>query len=223
MIAAARETRIGPYQLERKIGAGGMGVVYAAWDERLERRVALKKILSDVADEPLRRERFRREARAVAKLSHPSIVQIYDLLETPEGDWIVLEYVEGTTLTTRLMQGALDPGEVVRLARDVAGALEEAHAQGLLHRDLKAENVILTPSGRAKVLDFGLAKLYESDAPTGEATSPGAWSGPGAPCLRNRPRGSRSTRARTSSRSESCSTKRPRPSPRSSRTRPSKP
>ncbi|HWM92444.1 MAG TPA: protein kinase [Thermoanaerobaculia bacterium] len=166
-----RPERIGPYHLERKLGSGGMGVVYAAWDERLERRVALKKILSDVADEPLRRERFRREARAVAKLSHPAIVQIHDLLETPEGDWIVLEYVEGATLTGRLLQGALDPGEVIRLARDVAGALEEAHVQGLLHRDLKAENVILAPSGRAKVLDFGLAKLYESGSPTAEATS----------------------------------------------------
>ena len=168
-----RPERVGPYHLERKLGAGGMGVVYAAWDDRLERRVALKKILSDVADDPLRRERFRREARAVAKLSHPAIVQIHDLLEAPEGDWIVLEYVEGTTLTGRLLQGPLDPAEVVRLARDVTGALEEAHAQGLLHRDLKSENVILTPSGRAKVLDFGLAKLYESDSPTREGTSPG--------------------------------------------------
>lgn len=159
--------RIGPYRLERKLGAGGMGVVYAAWDERLERRVALKQIRPEGADDPRLRERFRREARAVAKLDHPAIVRIHDLLETPEGDWLVLQYVEGVSLAERLRQGPLPPEEVVSLARDVLSALEAAHAQDLLHRDLKAENVLLTPSGRAMVLDFGLAKLY---AP-GNATS----------------------------------------------------
>lgn len=151
--------RIGPYRLERKLGAGGMGVVWAAWDERLERRVALKQIRPEAADDPVRRERFRREARAVAQLDHPSIVRIHDLLETPDGDWLVLQYVEGPTLAERLRQGPLAPEQVVSLARDVLGALEAAHAQGLLHRDLKAENVILAPSGHAMVLDFGLAKL----------------------------------------------------------------
>lgn len=86
--------RIGPYRLERKLGAGGMGVVWAAWDERLERRVALKQIRPEVADDSARRERFRREARAVAMLDHPCIVRIHDLLETPDGDWLVLQYVE---------------------------------------------------------------------------------------------------------------------------------
>ncbi|HEX4496096.1 MAG TPA: protein kinase [Thermoanaerobaculia bacterium] len=157
--------RVGPYRLERKIGAGGMGVVYAAWDERLERRVALKQIRPEGADDPRRRERFRREARAVAKLDHPAVVRIHDLLETPEGDWLVLQFVEGITLAERLRQGPLPPSQVVALARDVLSALEAAHAQGLLHRDLKAENVILTPSGRAMVLDFGLAKLFAPDTP----------------------------------------------------------
>lgn len=152
--------RIGPYRLERKLGAGGMGVVWAAWDERLERRVALKQIRPEAADDPVRRERFRREARAVAQLDHPCIVRIHDLLETPDGDWLVLQYVEGPTLAERLRQGPLAPEQVLSLARDVLGALEAAHAQGLLHRDLKAENVILAPSGRALVLDFGLAKLH---------------------------------------------------------------
>ncbi|HSF43745.1 MAG TPA: protein kinase [Thermoanaerobaculia bacterium] len=157
--------RIGPYRLERQIGSGGMGVVYAAWDERLERRVALKKIRPDAAGAPLQRDRFRREARAVARLNHPAIVQIHDLLETPDGDWIVLEHVEGTSLARRLRQGPLRPDEVVSLARDILGALEEAHTHGFLHRDLKSENVMLTPSGRAKVLDFGLAKLFEKASP----------------------------------------------------------
>jgi serine/threonine protein kinase len=148
--------RIGPYRLERKLGEGGMGMVYAAWDERLERRVALKQIRPEIAGESVR-ERFRREARAVAQLDHPAIVRIYDLLETPDGDWIVLQYVEGPTLAQRLRQGPLPPAEVAAVARDVLGALDAAHARGLLHRDLKSENVVLAPSGHALVLDFGLA------------------------------------------------------------------
>jgi serine/threonine-protein kinase len=151
--------RIGPYHLERKLGEGGMGVVYAAWDERLERRVALKQIRPEIAGASLR-ERFRHEARAVAQLDHPSIVRIYDLLETPDGDWIVLQYVEGPTLAQRLRQGPLPPAQVAAVARDVLGALDAAHSRGLLHRDLKTENVVLALSGRALVLDFGLAKLY---------------------------------------------------------------
>ncbi len=158
--------RVGPYRLERKLGAGGMGVVYAAWDERLERRVALKQIRPEAAGDPRRRERFRREARAVAKLDHPAIVRIHDLLETPEGDWLVLQYAEGPTLAERLRQGPLPPEQVAALALDVLGALQAAHAQNLLHRDLKAENVVLAPSGRAMVLDFGLAKLYEPESPS---------------------------------------------------------
>ncbi len=163
--------RIGPYRLERKLGIGGMGVVYAAWDERLDRRVALKQIRPEMAGDPLRRERFRREARAVAQLDHPAIVRIHDLLETPDGDWLVLQYVEGPTLAQRLRQGPLPPEQVLTLARDVLGALEAAHSAGLLHRDLKAENVVLTPAGRAMVLDFGLAKLYGSDPAAGETAA----------------------------------------------------
>jgi tetratricopeptide (TPR) repeat protein len=157
--------RIGPYRLERTLGRGGMGIVYAAWDERLRRRVALKRLLPEVVGDSHRRERVRREARSIARLDHAAIVQIYDLLETGEGDWIVMQYIEGPTLAERLRRGPLSPAEVVALARDVAGALAAAHEQGLLHRDLKAENVLLTPGGGAKVLDFGLAKLYLPEAP----------------------------------------------------------
>ncbi|HYN20632.1 MAG TPA: protein kinase [Thermoanaerobaculia bacterium] len=157
--------RIGPYRLERTLGRGGMGVVYAAWDERLRRRVALKRLLPEVVGDSRRRERVRREARSIARLDHAAIVQIYDLLETAEGDWIVMQYIEGSSLAERLRLGPLPPPAVVTLARDVAGALAAAHEQGLLHRDLKTENVILTSGGGAKVLDFGLAKLYLPDAP----------------------------------------------------------
>lgn len=166
--------RVGPYRVERTLGAGGMGVVYAAWDERLERRVALKQIRPEAAGDPQRRERFRREARAVARLDHPNVVRIHDLLETPEGDWLVLQYVEGPTLAERLRQGPLAPEQVVALARDVLSALQAAHAQSLLHRDLKAENVVLTPSGRAMVLDFGLAKLFATASPSSDAATSSA-------------------------------------------------
>jgi predicted ATPase/class 3 adenylate cyclase len=135
-----------------------MGAVWRAWDERLDRWVALKQIRAGAA---LRhsRERLRREARAVARLSHPAIVHVYDLLEGADGDWIVMELVEGRTLRDLLdEEGALPPARAVRLCREIAEGLAEAHAQGILHRDLKASNVIVGPADRARILDFGLAK-----------------------------------------------------------------
>ena len=156
-------TRVGPYLITDRLGAGGMGVVYEAWDERLERRVAIKRVQPDPSGappDPRRRERLRREARAAAQLSHPSIVQIHDFLTTDEGDWIVLELVEGPTLAEVLRQGPLDFGHLLSLGREIAEGLAEAHGRGLLHRDLKAENVVVTRSGHAKILDFGLAKRF---------------------------------------------------------------
>ncbi len=160
--------RLGPYRLDQLLGRGGMGEVWRAWDERLDRWVALKQIR---ADAPLRhgRERLRREARAVARLSHPAIVHVYDILESADGDWIVMELVVGRTLRVLLdEEGALPPARAVRLCREIAEGLAEAHANGILHRDLKASNVIVGPSGRAKILDFGLAKEIPRE---GEADS----------------------------------------------------
>jgi serine/threonine protein kinase len=135
-----------------------MGAVWRAWDERLERWVALKQIRADVTVRH-GRERLRREARAVARLNHPAIVHVYDILEGADGDWIVMELVEGRTLRFLLdEEGALPPARAVQLCREIAEGLAEAHAQGILHRDLKANNVIVGSSGRAKILDFGLAK-----------------------------------------------------------------
>ncbi|HEX3529334.1 MAG TPA: protein kinase [Thermoanaerobaculia bacterium] len=156
--------RIGPYRLARRLGRGGMGEVFLAWDERLGRRVALKRIRADssvVQD----RERLRREARAAAQLSHPSVVQIYDLVADSSGDVIVLEYVEGRTLREVLGDGLPSLSVVLRLAREIAEGLAAAHAAGLVHRDLKSENVMVTPEGRAKILDFGLAKPFVLDPP----------------------------------------------------------
>ena len=166
--------KVGPYRLEHRLGSGGMGAVWRARDERLRRAVALKRILPASADAPKLRERLRREARAVARLNHPAIVQVYDIIETQESDWIVMELVEGQTLQEILRQeGPLDAQRVLRLGRDIAEGLAEAHAQGFIHRDLKAPNVMVTPSGRAKILDFGIAKQIQPEAQETTLSTPG--------------------------------------------------
>jgi serine/threonine-protein kinase len=163
---------IGPYQVLKRLGAGGMGEVFLAYDERLDRKVAIKRIRPDAVSTPERRERFRREARVAAKLNHPSIVQIYDVLADGEVNFLVMEHVEGTNLRQLLDDGPLPVGEVVTLARDVAEGLAEAHRHGIIHRDLKSENVLVTPEGRAKIADFGIAKRVlagtEEDSLTGD-------------------------------------------------------
>ncbi len=153
--------RLGPYRLEERLGAGGMGVVYRAYDERLDRSVAVKVIPPAHSEDPQRRERLRREARASARLSHPAIIQVYDFVQTEEVDAIVMELVEGERLSDLLLRGPLDLDRGLTIAREVAEALTEAHSKGIVHRDLKTENVIVTLSGHAKVLDFGIAKQLD--------------------------------------------------------------
>ncbi|MEM8963076.1 MAG: protein kinase [Acidobacteriota bacterium] len=149
---------VGPYRLGERLGKGGMGEVYKAWDKRLERWVAIKHIRADIDSETLR-ARFRREAWAAARLAHPSIVPIFDILEEDEGDWIVMEFVDGPTLSHRIALSAPLPiGDVIEWTRQIADGLAEAHGKGILHRDLKAENVMIPPSGHVKIVDFGLAK-----------------------------------------------------------------
>ncbi len=149
--------RVGPYRLAGRLGVGGMGEVYRAHDERLERWVAVKHIRPGETD-ARSRERLRREARAVASLSHPAIVQVHDIVELPDGDWIVMELIQGRSLQDMIDEGPLDASLAVTLGREIAEGLAEAHSKGIVHRDLKTENVMVTESGHAKILDFGLAK-----------------------------------------------------------------
>ena len=138
-----------------------MGVVYVAYDERLDRRVAVKRVLAEGVD-PKRRARLRREARMAAQFAHPAIVQVFDLIEEEDGDWIVMEFVEGVPLAERLREGPLDVDVALEYGRQIAEGLAAAHALGIVHRDLKTENVMVLPDGRVKILDFGLAKQFDS-------------------------------------------------------------
>ena len=140
-----------------------MGAVYRAFDEILQRPVAVKQLLPNVADKA-QSLRFRREARMAARLNHPSIVHIYEIVEGADGDWIVMELVRGKTLDRLMREERLELTRAVRIAREIAEGLSEAHAQGVVHRDLKATNVMVTGAGRVKILDFGLAKIYRGDA-----------------------------------------------------------
>ncbi len=161
---AAHSQKIGPYTLEKRLGAGGMGEVYQAYDQRLDRRVAVKLIRPEHTESPTARERLRREARAAAGLSHPSIVQVHDIVETDDSDAIVMELIEGEPLSARITRGPLSVDEAVRIGHEIAEGLAAAHAKGLIHRDLKPENVMITTAGKAKILDFGLAKRLEGEA-----------------------------------------------------------
>jgi serine/threonine-protein kinase len=155
---------IGPYRIEERLGAGGMGEVYRAYDQRLARSVAVKLIRPEASGDERARERLRREARAAAGLSHPQIVQVFDIVDWGDSEAIVMELVEGDPLARLLHRGPLDIAASVRLGREIAEALGAAHERGILHRDLKAENVMVTPQGHAKILDFGLARSLAGDA-----------------------------------------------------------
>ncbi len=171
--------RVGPYRIERRIGVGGMGAVYRAYDQRLERTVAIKQVHPDTAEDPRARDRLRREARAVASLNHPAVVQIFDIIEMSDGDWIVMELVEGETVHRLVEQGKLGLVQALHLGREIAEGLAEAHAKGIVHRDLKTENVMITTAGRAKILDFGLAKKIWKGQGEGSISVQGAILGTG--------------------------------------------
>ena len=154
----AAGTMVGPYEIIRVLGSGGMGRVYLARDARLERVVALKLVVRGVGDDPVVRARVLREARAAAGLTHPGIAQVYDVIDHHGAVVMVMEYVEGTSLRDRLQQGPLGVEESVRVCLTIADALAHAHAAGVIHCDIKPGNIQLPPAGGVKILDFGLAR-----------------------------------------------------------------
>jgi len=186
-------TTVGPYHIEREIGRGGMGVVYLARDPRLDRAVAIKALPAEFASDPARLARFQREARVVASLSHPHIAAVFGLEESfsdpanpaASAAFIVMEFVDGPTLGDRLATGPLALDEALTLAAQIAAGVEAAHEAGVIHRDLKPGNIKLTADGRAKVLDFGLAReVVPPSTPTaysGREAQPTATSPPPRP------------------------------------------
>jgi serine/threonine-protein kinase len=159
-------TRLGPYEIETLIGTGGMGEVYRARDTRLERAVALKILPVSASENPDRARRFLLEARAASALSHPNVAHIYEVGDFQGAHFIAMEYVEGQTLARKIGGKPVASAELVDIAAQAADALDEAHAKGVVHRDIKPGNIMLTPRGQVKVLDFGLAKLAPAATPS---------------------------------------------------------
>jgi len=157
----------GRYRLEAKLGSGGMSTVYLARDTTLDRPVAVKVMHREMSEQADQLERFRQEARAVAKLSHPNVVAVIDAGEDKGHPYIVFEYVEGETLKQRINRvGALDAQEALAYAIEIARGLTVAHARKMVHRDIKPQNVLIDSEGRAKLTDFGISRQLESDGLT---------------------------------------------------------
>jgi len=157
-------TTLGHYRITAKLGEGGMGEVYRAHDQRLDRDVAIKVLPESVAEAADRLARFEREAKAVAKLAHPNILDVYELGDHEGRPFMATELLEGESLRELISEGGVTTGKAVEYARAIADGLAAAHEKGIIHRDLKPENVFFTTDGRIKILDFGLAKLKLPEA-----------------------------------------------------------
>jgi len=157
-------TKLGPYEILSPLGAGGMGEVYRARDTRLDRIVAIKILPPHLSQNPAAKERFEREARAISSLSHGNICHLYDVGQQDGTSYLVMEYLEGETLASRLAKGCLPLEQVLRIGAEIADGLDRAHRSNVIHRDLKPGNVMLTKSG-AKLMDFGLAKAATPASP----------------------------------------------------------
>ncbi|MGE5360527.1 MAG: serine/threonine-protein kinase, partial [Bacteroidales bacterium] len=160
-MSLASGTRLGPYEIQAAIGAGGMGEVYKARDTRLNRTVAIKVLPAAVAGDPERRARFEREAKTIAALNHPHICSVYDVGRQGDTDFLVMEYVDGETLAARVRRSPLGISEIERLGVQLSEGLGAAHQHGLVHRDIKPANLMLSLDGVLKILDFGIAKPQE--------------------------------------------------------------
>ena len=202
------------YTILEKLGSGGMGDVYVAEDTELSRKVALKVLPMEMAESEERRARFKREAKAIASLNHPNIVHVYSVEEAEGVHFITMELVSGKTLSELIPKHGMPLGKFFEVAVPLADAVSAAHENGVIHRDLKPDNLMLDEEGRLKILDFGLAKLKQDSAaavssalPTVPATAKGASWGRRRTCLPSRRKARRSITARTSSRSGSFSTR----------------
>src|SRR5438552_5519618 len=149
--------KLGPYEILTPLGAGGMGEVYRARDTRLERSVAIKILPAQFSSDPVHKQRCERVAKAISHLNHPHICVLHDIGHQDGIDYLVMECVEGETLAKRLEKGPLPVDQVLKVGAQIADALDKAHRSGIVHRDVKPSNIVLTPTG-AKLLDFGLAK-----------------------------------------------------------------
>ncbi|MGB7928700.1 MAG: serine/threonine-protein kinase, partial [Terriglobales bacterium] len=156
-MALTSGTKLGPYEILSPLGAGGMGEVYRAKDTRLDRTVAIKVLPTHLSSDPELKQRMEREAKAISALQHANVCTLFDIGSQDGTDYLVMEYLEGQTLAERLAKGALPIDQVLKIATEIAQALEKAHQQGIIHRDLKPANIMLTKAG-AKLMDFGLAK-----------------------------------------------------------------
>src|SRR5260370_1049325 len=180
-MSLASGTKLGPYEIQSPLGAGGMGEVYRALDTRLDRTVAIKILPDHLSSNPEAKQRFDREARAISSLNHPNICTLHDVGHQDGTDYLVMEYLEGETLADRLAKGPLLIAQILKYGTDICEGLERAHRSGVVHRDLKPGNIMLTKSG-AKLMDFGLAKgtpapalaAVSSSSLTMEMTSPAA-------------------------------------------------
>src|SRR5215831_13592909 len=163
-MALTSGTRLGPYEIQSPLGAGGMGEVYQARDTRLDRVVAIKILPSHLSDNPEARQRFDREARAISSLTHPNICTLYDVGHQDGMNYLVMEFLQGETLADRLIKGPLPLEQVLKYGIEICEGLEKAHRSGVVHRDLKPGNIMLTKAG-AKLMDFGLAKAVPPEKP----------------------------------------------------------
>ena len=187
-------TTLGHYNIISKIGAGGMGEVYIARDTRLDREVAIKIVLADIANDGDRLQRFEQEARATSALNHPNILTVYDVGTHDGSPYIVAELLEGEELRQRLDEGPIPLRKTIDYAHQIISGLSAAHEKGIVHRDLKPENLFITKDDRVKILDFGMAKLRAAkleassleDATRRAITNPGVVMGTVGYCRPNR-------------------------------------
>jgi serine/threonine protein kinase len=215
-VSLASGLRLGPYEILGSVGSGGMGEVYRARDTRLDRDVAIKTLPADVASDPVRRQRFEREARAVAALNHPGLLSLYDVGDADGVTFIVTELLEGETLRDRLLRGPLAWQRVQEWGAAAADALAAAHERGIVHRDLKPENLFLTRDGRLKISTSASRRSCWSTRarprrrrwrrPRHRPRGPESCWARSATCRPSRRAAKPSTRAATSSRSAACST-----------------